>query len=83
LHHGKGEAIFVCERIILCAPISEAEHLLRDVAVKVKRLNCNVGSLQAAFQETPEVLDSLSVDLPANVLVEMVAKINPQLFAGN
>jgi predicted transcriptional regulator len=31
----------------------EAEHLLNDVAVQMKRLNRNLDALQSALQETP------------------------------
>src|ERR1700722_7093635 len=72
LAHGKGEAIFVGEPVVLRRAIVEAKHLLRNVAVKVKGFNGNIGSLEAAFQQAPEVLDSVRVNLSAHILLKVV-----------
>ena len=72
LCHRKGEAVFVGEGIILRRAIVIAKHLLRNVAVKVEWLNGNIGATQSAFKQTPEILYSLSMDLPANVFAHVV-----------
>lgn len=72
LLHGEGKAVLVCERVVLCSPVVEPENLLGGVAVKVKWLNCNVGAAQGALQEAPEVLDSVRVDLPPDVLLKVI-----------
>lgn len=53
-------------------PEVEAEHLLIQVAEKVEGFHAHIGSLDSALEETPEVLKSVSVNLPVNVLLGMV-----------
>src|SRR5690242_13563006 len=72
LHHGKGETVFVGERVILRCAIVEPEHLLTDVAIKMERLDCNVGAFQSALQETPEVLDAVRMNFAANVFLNVI-----------
>ena len=38
----------------------------------MKRLDTNVGSVDAALQQAPEVFKAVSVNLPVNVLLGMV-----------
>ena len=52
--------------------IIEPEHLLIYVAVKMKRLDCDVGSFQSPLQQLPEILDPVGVNLPIHVLLNMV-----------
>ncbi len=80
LHHGKGESVFIGERVILRGSVIEPENLLCDIAVKMERLNRDIGSFQAAFQQAPEVLNSLSMHLPTNVLFQMVHNIVNEFF---
>src|SRR5258708_17897151 len=49
-----------------------AKHLLIKVAEQMKRFDANIGALQPAFYETPEILKAISVYLPVNVLFGMV-----------
>ncbi len=45
-----------------------AKHLLIEITEQVEWFDADVRALQTALQETPEVLHSIRVDLPANVL---------------
>src|SRR6266566_2944613 len=44
-----------------------AEHLFIEIAEQVKRFDAHVGSLQAALEQTPEILQPVCVDLPINI----------------
>jgi len=59
------ESVGIGERVFLSRTVIVAEHLFGDVALKMERLNRNVGALQASFQQAPEVLDSVGVNLAA------------------
>lgn len=56
-------------------PVVEPEHLLIGIARQVERLYRYIRPAQGPFQETPEVLDSVSVNLPPDVLFQMVHRI--------
>lgn len=47
--------------------VVEGEHPLVDVAEQVERLDGDVGTVQAALEEGPEVLDAVRVDLAIDV----------------
>lgn len=44
-----------------------AEYLFSKVAVKMKRLDTNVGSPDGALQEAPKVFETVSVDSPSHI----------------
>jgi hypothetical protein len=48
------------------------KHLLGDVSVQVERLDRDVSTTEGALQETPEVLDTVCVDVTVDVLVYVV-----------
>ena len=50
----------------------EGEHALVEVAEQVERFDADVGSVQAALQEAPEVFDSVGVDAAVDVLLGVV-----------
>src|SRR5689334_22607314 len=50
----------------------EPESLLIHIAEQVKWFHADIGSIQAALQQTPEVLDSLSMHSTINVPLKMV-----------
>ena len=50
----------------------EAEYLLCDISIKVERLNRDVGSVQSALEARPEVLNSIGVDVAANIAVNVI-----------
>ncbi len=72
LRHCQKETVRVVEGIIISRPIIVAKYLLIDVAPQVIRLHGNVGSIQAAFQQAPEVLKAVSVNLPTDVSSHVV-----------
>src|SRR5271157_1340911 len=53
-------------------PIVKTKRLLVNVAEQMEWLHANVGSMQAAFQEAPEVLHHVSMDVAVRVLNSMV-----------
>lgn len=53
--------------IVFRSAVVVAEHLFRHVCVMVEWLNADVGSIQAALQQTPEILNSIRVDVRPNV----------------
>ena len=62
LLHDRGEALRVRK-----APSVVTKSLFIDVAEQVERLYADVRSVQAALQETPEVLHSVRVDVPIHI----------------
>src|ERR1700685_3239419 len=65
--------------IVHVFPIVIAECLFIDVAVKVKGLDTNVGTLDGSFQKTPKILDSISMNLPVDVGFRMVDDLMPKV----
>ena len=61
--HGKHKALNIGH-----VPIVVAKGLLVNVTKQVERLDGDVGSVQAPFQETPEVLQAIRVNIAANIL---------------
>ena len=51
-------------RVVHVFPVIEPEHLFVEIAEQVKRLDAHVGAVQAALQQTPEILAAVRVDLP-------------------
>ena len=72
LAHRQMEAISIVQRIVLRGAIVEPKNLFRNVTVKMKRFNSDIGSAKTALQETPEVLYSLSVDFATYVFFDVV-----------
>ena len=68
LGHGKRKALAV----IHVFAIVETEHLFVKVTEKMKRFHANVGSVNSALQQTPEVLQAVGVNLSVYVLLGMV-----------
>src|SRR5579872_61374 len=46
----------------------------------MKRLDSYVGSIEAAFQQRPEVLDSVGVDLPVNIGLQVIHDLMSKLL---
>ncbi len=72
LRHENREAVSIVQRVVFGGPVVIAKHLLVKVTIKVKRLNSNVGSAQAALHERPEIFYALRVYLAANILLDVV-----------
>jgi hypothetical protein len=53
-------------------PIVVAESLLVDIAEQVERLHADVGAVQAAFEQAPEILDCIGVDIAVYVFDGMI-----------
>ena len=70
LHQGRPEAPSVPHFLIV--PVVVPECLLVQITLQMERLDANIGSLDAALQEAPEVLKPVSVNSTANVLNRMV-----------
>ncbi len=49
-----------------------AEYLFNNVALQVERLNRYISSMQAALKQTPEVLNSVSVDIASMGVAAML-----------
>jgi hypothetical protein len=49
-----------------------AENLFVKVAEQMEWLDANIGSLQLALEQTPEVFESVGVNLPVNVPLGVV-----------
>jgi len=62
------------------SPIVIPERLLVDVPKQVKWLDGNVGTLETPFQETPEVLKAVSVNLSVNICLSMVDDLVRELL---
>jgi hypothetical protein len=69
---GHVETISITKRILRCCAIVVTECLFIDVAEQVKGLNLDVGPVQTALKKTPEIFNSVGMDLAANILNSMV-----------
>src|SRR5438552_742284 len=63
-----------------------SEYLLIKIAVKMERLDRNIGSMQPALQQAPKVFKSIRVDLPLHIgdrMVDDLMRVLPfQSFVG-
>ena len=59
-------------RRVTALPLIVTENLLVNVALEVHRRNPDISALKRAFQQAPEILKAISVDLPHHVLVDVV-----------
>ena len=58
--------------LVVVLALVESKRLLIAVSEQMKRLNINVGALQGAFQQRPEVFKTVSVNLSASVAFQVV-----------
>jgi hypothetical protein len=69
LSHGNTKALRIAHRFsILKLAVVIAKRLFVDVPEQMKRFDAHIGATEAALQQTPEVLPSVSVNIAANVL---------------
>lgn len=80
LRHDQRESVGVIERVVLSSAIVISKYLFGDIAIKMKRLNSNVGSAKATLQQRPEVFDALRVHFSPNVLFKVVDGLMDVLF---
>lgn len=72
LRHEQGEAVRVRQFVVFRRTVVVTKHLFAEVLVKMKRLNRYIRSAQRPLQETPEVIESLSVNLSVYVFLRVV-----------
>ena len=68
LRYDKTEAA----RVVKLFPIVIAEGLLVQVAKQMERLDADIGAVQPALQEAPEVLHAVSVDIAVDVFYRVI-----------
>ncbi len=66
------ETVRVRDEVLFGSAIIVAEHLFIKVAKKMKRLDRNVSPFQSAFQETPEIFESVCVNLSVHIGVRVI-----------
>jgi hypothetical protein len=81
LRHKQGEAISIRESVVLRRTVVVTKHLFAEVLVKVKRLNRRIRSAQSPLQQTPEVIEPLSMNLPIDVFLGVVDNLMDKLLA--
>lgn len=57
---------------VASAPLVETEGFFIEVAEKVEGLHADIGALERSLQETPEVLQAVSVDVPLHVALGVI-----------
>jgi len=72
LAHDLRNRQFEAVTVVHLFPIVVAEQLLIDIPKQIERLDTDRGAVQAEFQETPEVLDSIGVDIAVDVLDSVI-----------
>ena len=72
LGHGQREAVQIVDGVAFPAAIVEAEHLLIEVAEEMEGFDADVGSVDAALEAGPEVLDSVGVNIAIDVLLGVI-----------
>ena len=73
LSNSKAEAPPVSHRrTIFVLTVIEAEHLFVNVAEQVERFDGNIGSIDAALQETPEVLKAVGMHVAIHVRLKVI-----------
>src|ERR1700733_2092645 len=67
--------------IVGVLPVVKAERLFVNVAEQVIGFHTDVGAVDSAFQETPEVLHAIGMDVLTNVLNRVIFNLMLVLFA--
>lgn len=70
--HSHLKTVPIANEMVFLGAIVVAKHLLIQVAEQVKRLDTDVGSFQSALDQTPEVFQTVGMNLPVNVLFGVV-----------
>src|ERR1700730_11761577 len=70
--HSHLKALPIANEMVFLGSIVVAEHLFIQVAEQMEWLDAYVCSLESTFKQTPEVFQSVGMDLPVNVLFGMV-----------
>src|SRR5580698_10761757 len=80
LTHRQMEAVSIIQWIVFSGASVEPEHLLSDIAIKMEWLYGNICTAKSAFQQGPEVLDAVSVNVAANILFNVVDRLMNVVF---
>src|SRR5262249_7981888 len=72
VRHCQTKAVSVIERMLFGSAIIESERLFGNVAMKMKRFNTHIRSMQSAFQERPEIFHAVGVNQSAQVLFSVI-----------
>jgi len=72
LRNNHAESVAVSDELVFGGAMIKAEHLFVQISEEVEGLSADIGSLESALEETPEVLKTVCVDLPVNVAFGMV-----------
>jgi len=72
LAHDLRNRQFEAATIVHLFPVVVAESLFVDISEQVKRLYADVGAVQSALKQAPKVLDSVGVDVSADVFDSMI-----------
>src|SRR5258708_37608849 len=70
--HSHLKTVPIANEVVFLGAIVVPEHLFVQIAEQMKQFDINVSSLESAFEEAPEVFQSVRVDLPINVALRMV-----------
>ena len=68
----KAEAVAIVHGIALRCPIVEPETLLIQIPEHVEGFNAHIRSLESALQQTPEIFQTVCVNLPVYVTFRMI-----------
>ena len=73
------KAVSIVQRVVFSRPIVVAKHLLIKVMVEMKRFHGHIRSAQRPLQEAPEVIESLRMNLPIDVVRETLRHLSVQI----
>jgi len=85
-HFGIGEAlaeyvrgdVFEAQPVMLKSAVVVAKHLFVEVTEEMELFDANVGSLESALEQAPEVFESVGVNATVNVPFRMVNDFVPE-----
>src|SRR5216684_6186688 len=70
--HSHLKSVSIANEVVLLGAIVVPENLFVQIAEQVEWFHVDVGSLESALEQAPEVFESVGVDLPINVTLRMV-----------
>src|SRR6267154_2751471 len=75
--HRHLKTVSIANEMVLLGAIVVPEHLFVEIPEQVERLDVDVCSLDSALEQTPEVFQSVRMNLPINVSLRMVHNCMP------
>jgi hypothetical protein len=76
----KFKPLLVSDNAVAILASVETKNLFVNVTEKMERLDRNISSMQLTFQQRPKVLKPVSVDLSANVSLQVIHDLMHVLF---